>query len=46
MVAANRAYESVEELAQRAVDYLDGLSEDDVLRLSGLPSSKVNWLLP
>ena len=44
VVAANRAYESVEELAERAVDYLDGLTEDDVLRLSGLLSSKFNWL--
>jgi hypothetical protein len=45
-VATNGVYEPVEELAQRAVDYLDGLSEDDVLRLSELPSSKVNRLLP
>jgi transposase len=44
VVAANRVYESVEELAERAVDYLDGLTEDDVLRLSGLLSSKFNWL--
>jgi transposase len=44
VVAANRAYESVDDLAERAVDYLDGLSEDDVLRLSGLLSSKFNWL--
>ena len=44
VVAANRAYESVDELAERAMDYLDGLSEDDVLRLSGLLSSKFNWL--
>ena len=44
-VAANRAYdESVDELAERAVDYLDGLSEGDVLRLSGLLPSKLNWL--
>jgi hypothetical protein len=44
VVAANRVYKSVDELAERAVDYLDGLSEDDVLRLSGLLSSKFNWL--
>jgi transposase len=44
VVAANRVYGSLEELAERAVDYLDGLSEDDVLRLSGLLSSKFNWL--
>ena len=44
VVAANRAYGSVEELAERAVAYLDSLTEDDVLRLSGLLSSKFNWL--
>src|SRR3712207_9260851 len=33
VVAANRVYGSVDELAERAVDYLDGLSEGDVLRL-------------
>jgi transposase len=44
VVAANRVYDSVEELAERAVAYLDGLTEDDVLRLSGLLSSKFNWL--
>jgi hypothetical protein len=44
VVAANRAYGSVDELAERAVDYLDGLAEDYVLRLSGLSSSKLDWL--
>ena len=44
VVAANRSYGSVEELAERAVAYLDSLTEDDVLRLSGLHSSKFNWL--
>ena len=44
VVAANRSYGSVEELAERAVAYLDSLTEDDVLRLSGLLSSKFNWL--
>jgi transposase len=44
VVAANRAYESVDELAERAVGYLDGLTEDDVLCLSGLLSSKFDWL--
>jgi transposase len=44
VVAANRAYDSVDELSERATDYLDGLSEEDVLRLSGLLSSKFNWL--
>jgi transposase len=44
VVAANRVYGSVDELAERAVDYLDDLIEDDVLHLSGLLSSKFNWL--
>ncbi len=44
VVAANRAYGSVDEQAERAVGYLDGLSDDDVLRLSGSLSSKFNWL--
>jgi hypothetical protein len=40
----NRVYESVDELAEQAVQYLDGLTEDDVLRRSGLRSSKFDWL--
>ena len=44
VVAANRAYGSVDEQAERAVGYLDGLSDEDVLRLSGLLSSKFDWL--
>lgn len=44
VVAANRVYESVDELAEHAVGYLDGLSTADVLRLSGLHSSKFDWL--
>jgi transposase len=44
VVAANRVYGSVDELAERAVEYLDGLSAEDVLRLSGLRSSKFDWL--
>jgi transposase len=44
VLAANRVYESVDELAERAVEYLDGLIEDDVLRLLGLLSSKFDWL--
>jgi transposase len=44
VVAANRVDESVDELAERAVEYLDGLTEDDVLRLLGLLSSKFDWL--
>jgi transposase len=44
VVAANRAYPSVDELAARAVAWLDGLSAADVLRLAGLRSSKFDWL--
>jgi transposase len=44
VVAANRVHESVDDLAERAVEYLDGPSAEDVLRLSGLRSSKFDWL--
>jgi transposase len=44
VVAANRVYDSMDRLAERAVGYLDSLSADDVRRLSGLTSSKFNWL--
>ncbi len=44
VVAANRAYPSVEELAARAVTWLDTLSPADVLRFAGLRSSKFDWL--
>lgn len=44
VVAANRAYESMGELAERGLGYLDSLSGDDMLRLSGLTSSKFDWL--
>ena len=45
VVAANRAYASVDELAERALAWLDGLTPDDALRRSGLRSSKFDWLL-
>ncbi len=44
VIAANRVYSNVDELAERATSYLDSLSNDDVLRLSGLRSSKFHWL--
>ncbi len=43
-VAANRVYSSVEELAERAVLWLEGLSSEQALRCSGLRSSKFTWL--
>lgn len=44
VVAANRVYDSIDDLAERATKYLDDLTPDDVLRLSGLRSSKFEWL--
>jgi transposase len=44
VVAANRAYEAMDELAERALGYLDSLSPDDVRRRCGLTSSKFDWL--
>jgi transposase len=44
VVAANRAYPSVDELAARATAWLDSLSPTDVLRYAGLQSSKFAWL--
>ncbi len=43
-VAANRVYSSMEELAQRAAAWLDGLSNEQALRCSGILSSKFDWL--
>jgi transposase len=43
-VAANRVYPTVDELAARAVAWLDGLTGEDVRRLAGLHSSKFDWL--
>jgi transposase len=44
VVAANRAYPSVDELAARATTWLGDLTPTDVLRLAGLRSSKFDWL--
>ena len=43
-VAANRAYADVDGLTRRAVAWLDGRIPADILRLSGVPSSKFDWL--
>jgi transposase len=43
-VAANRAYADVDELAARAVAWLDDSSPADLLRIAGLLSSKFDWL--
>ena len=44
VVAANRAYADVDELVARAVAWLDSQSPADLLRLTGLRSSKFDWL--
>ncbi len=44
VVAANRAYADVDELAQRGVAWLDDRSPDELLRIAGLQSSKFDWL--
>jgi transposase len=43
-IAANRAYASLEEEAERAVAWLDGLTNEGRLRCCGLKSSKFLWL--
>lgn len=44
VIAANRAYASLEEEAERAVAWLDGLTSEERLRCCGLQSSKFLWL--
>jgi transposase len=43
-VAANRAYQSIDELADRALHWLDQHTPAERLRLCAVPSSKFNWL--
>jgi transposase len=43
-VAANRCYASLEELAERAVAWLDDMSATDRLRRCGFETSKFDWL--
>ncbi len=44
VVAANRAYETVDALLDRALAWLDALTPAEIHRRSGLASSKFNWL--
>jgi transposase len=44
VVAANRCYPSLEELAERAVTWLDTMSDEERRRCCGLHSSKYDWL--
>lgn len=44
VVAANRAYADVDELTARAVAWLDDHTPDRILHLSGVTSSKFDWL--
>jgi hypothetical protein len=44
VVAANRPCVSVQELAERAVAWLDAIPPDDRLHKSGLFSAKFHWL--
>ncbi len=43
-VAANRCYPSLDELAARAVDWLESLSDAERHRRCGLHTSKFDWL--
>ena len=43
-VAANRCYAAVDELAERAVAWLDGMTDAERRRRCGLESSKFDWL--
>lgn len=43
-VAANRCYASLDEQAERAVAWLDGMSAEDRRRRCGLHTSKFDWL--
>jgi transposase len=43
-VAANRCYPSLQELTQRALVWLDGMSDTDRLRRCGFETSKFDWL--
>jgi transposase len=44
LIAANRVYPTVDELADRAVAWLTGLTAEQTQRLAGLRSSKFSWL--
>jgi transposase len=44
VVAANRVYATVQELAERAIAWLQALTPTERLRQSGLLSAKFQWL--
>lgn len=44
LIAANRVYPSVDDLAERAVQWLTDLTDEQTRRLAGLASSKFAWL--
>lgn len=44
LIAANRVYPTVDDLAARAVAWLTGLTAEQTRRLAGLTSSKFAWL--
>lgn len=43
-IAANRAYPSLEDLTEHALDWLTTMSNDDRLRRCGFHASKFDWL--
>jgi len=43
-VAANRCYPTLEELSQRAITWLDDMSDAERLRRCGFEASKFDWL--
>jgi transposase len=43
-VAANRCYPSLDELAARALEWLDTMSDEERLRRCGFRTSKFDWL--
>jgi len=43
-IAANRAYPSLDELTERAIDWLTAMSDEDRRRRCGFHASKFDWL--
>lgn len=44
LIAANRVYPTIDDLAERAVQWFTGLTAEQTLRLAGITSSKFSWL--
>jgi transposase len=44
VVAANRAYADVDELAERGVNWIDDHTSAELMQIAGLRSSKFDWL--